>query len=98
MTHLASVPQEIFARRLEQFYASTSPLLAYYSAQAAGSAAATHLVTLAGSTSVQIYRQYVDAYGLVYSEGREASVTFPAHEGSLDLQHAQPLGGSASPR
>ena len=53
---------------------------------------------LATSTSVQIYRQYVDAYGLVYDEGREGSVTFPAHEGSLDLQHAQPLGGSASPR
>ena len=53
---------------------------------------------LATSTSVQIYRQYVDAYGLGYSEGREDSVTFPAHEGSLDLQHAEPLGGSASPR
>ncbi|SDV00530.1 Uncharacterized conserved protein YlxW, UPF0749 family [Microlunatus sagamiharensis] len=53
---------------------------------------------LATSTSVQIYRQYVDAYGLVYDEGREGSVTFPAHEGSLDLQHAQPLDSSASPR
>ncbi|KAI0333638.1 ADK-domain-containing protein [Cubamyces sp. BRFM 1775] len=48
---------EIFARRLEQFYASTSPLLAYYSAQAAGSAAATRLVTLAGSTSDEIWPQ-----------------------------------------
>ena len=53
---------------------------------------------LATSQSVQIYRQYVDAYGLVYDEGREGSVTFPAHEGSLDLQHAEPLGTSASPR
>ncbi|WP_232506085.1 DUF881 domain-containing protein [Microlunatus flavus] len=53
---------------------------------------------LGGSTAVQIYRQYVDAYGLVYEEGREESVTFPAHEGSLDLQHARALGGSASPR
>ena len=57
MTHPASVSQEIFARRLEQFYASTSPLLAYYSAQAAGSAAATRLVTLTGSTSDEIWPQ-----------------------------------------
>ncbi|KAH9856918.1 ADK-domain-containing protein [Lenzites betulinus] len=45
---------EIFARRLEQFYASTSPLLAHYSAQAQ---ATTRLVTLAGSTSDEIWPQ-----------------------------------------
>ncbi|KAI0780897.1 adenylate kinase-domain-containing protein [Trametes elegans] len=48
---------EIFARRLAQFYESTSPLLAYYSAQAAGSASATRLVSLAGSTSDEIWPQ-----------------------------------------
>ncbi|KAI0636937.1 adenylate kinase-domain-containing protein [Trametes polyzona] len=48
---------EIFARRLEQFYASTSPLLAHYSAQAAGPAATTRLVTLSGSTSDEIWPQ-----------------------------------------
>ncbi|KAI0670347.1 adenylate kinase [Trametes maxima] len=48
---------EIFARRLEQFYASTSPLLAYYGAQAAGLAATTRLVTLSGSTSDEIWPQ-----------------------------------------
>ena len=49
--------QEIFARRLEQFYASTSPLLAHYSAQATGPAATTRLVTLSGSTSDEIWPQ-----------------------------------------
>lgn len=50
--------QEIFARRLEQFYASTSPLLAHYSTLAAGTgAAATRVVTLSGSTSDEIWPQ-----------------------------------------
>ena len=53
---------------------------------------------LAGSTPVGIYRQYVAAYGLVYRQGRQSDVTFPAHAGSLELQHAQPLSGSATPR
>ena len=44
------IPQEIFARRLDQFYASTSPLLAYYSTRAA-SEASSKLVSLAGRTS-----------------------------------------------
>lgn len=48
--------QEIFARRLEQFYASTSPLLAYYGA-AASADASTKLVTLAGRTSDEIWPQ-----------------------------------------
>ncbi|KAI1795850.1 adenylate kinase [Ganoderma leucocontextum] len=47
---------EIFARRLEQFYASTSPLIAYYSARTA-SEASTKLVTLAGRTSDEIWPQ-----------------------------------------
>ncbi|KAI0748155.1 ADK-domain-containing protein [Daedaleopsis nitida] len=47
---------EIFARRLEQFYASTSPLLAYYEAKAA-SDASMKLVSLAGRTSDEIWPQ-----------------------------------------
>jgi len=46
---------------------------------------------LAGARTIQIYRQYVAAYGLVYRESTERRATFPAHEGSLDLQHARPL-------
>ncbi|KAI0709273.1 adenylate kinase [Earliella scabrosa] len=47
---------EIFARRLQQFYASTSPLLAYYGAQAAVNPS-TNLVSLAGRTSDEIWPQ-----------------------------------------
>jgi len=53
---------------------------------------------LTTSAPVEIYRQYVAAYGLVYSENRDTTAAFPAHEGSLDLQHARPVGGTASPR
>ncbi len=53
---------------------------------------------LAGNAPVQVYRQYVDAYGLGYREGTESDALFPAHEGSLDLQRARVPGGSASPR
>ncbi|MFT3969555.1 MAG: DUF881 domain-containing protein [Micropruina sp.] len=41
---------------------------------------------LADSAAVQIYRQYVTAYGLGYTQRREASVTMPAYRGSLDIQ------------
>ncbi|WP_415088407.1 DUF881 domain-containing protein [Micropruina sp.] len=41
---------------------------------------------LADSTAVQIYREYVTAYGLGYAQRREASVTMPAYRGSLDIQ------------
>ncbi|RDX56739.1 adenylate kinase [Lentinus brumalis] len=47
---------ETFARRLEQFYQSTSPLLAYYSAKAA-SDASLKVATLAGRTSDEIWPQ-----------------------------------------
>ncbi|KAM5532060.1 hypothetical protein V8D89_014311 [Ganoderma adspersum] len=47
---------EIFARRLEQFYASTSPLLAYYGGRTV-SDAATKLITLTGRTSDEIWPQ-----------------------------------------
>ncbi|HEY0237644.1 MAG TPA: DUF881 domain-containing protein [Friedmanniella sp.] len=53
---------------------------------------------LATSTPVDIFRQYVAAYGLVYGERRDASVTFGPHEGSLDLQYAKPLAETATPR
>ncbi|WP_231930717.1 DUF881 domain-containing protein [Friedmanniella luteola] len=53
---------------------------------------------LAGSPALQIYQQYVAAYGLVYQERSLGRADFPAHEGSLDLQFATPPGGnSASP-
>ena len=53
---------------------------------------------LAGSAPLQIYQQYVAAYGLVYGERVVPRADFPAHEGSLDLQHARTSGSdSASP-
>jgi len=45
---------ETFARRLQQFYASTSPLLSYYTSDPPTS---TKLVTLKGETSDQIWPQ-----------------------------------------
>lgn len=41
---------------------------------------------LADSAALQVYRQYVAAYGLGYSQRREATVTLPAYRGSLDMQ------------
>ncbi|MCW2811216.1 MAG: hypothetical protein JWP61_1674, partial [Friedmanniella sp.] len=49
--------------------------------------------SLATSSTIQIYQQYVAAYGLVYDQRTEGRVTFPAHEGSLELQHATPYAG-----
>ena len=51
------VIQEIFARRLEQFYESTSPLLDFYAAQQPDARSATQLVTLRGNTSDEIWPQ-----------------------------------------
>jgi adenylate kinase len=45
---------ETFSRRLEQFYASTSPLLSFYASDPATN---TKLVTLKGETSDQIWPQ-----------------------------------------
>ena len=45
---------------------------------------------LQASAPIQIYKQYVEAYRLVYRERSEDRVTFPAHEGTLDLPHARP--------
>ena len=48
---------------------------------------------LAESEPIQIYQQYVEAYGLVFREESEPKAEFPAHEGSLDLVHARPYTG-----
>jgi uncharacterized protein YlxW (UPF0749 family) len=48
---------------------------------------------LAGSESIQIYQQYVAAYGLVFREKSEERLNLPAHEGSLNLTHAGPYSG-----
>jgi uncharacterized protein YlxW (UPF0749 family) len=45
---------------------------------------------LAASEPIQIYQQYVDAYGLVFREKSESELEFPAHEGSLKLAYAEP--------
>ena len=44
---------------------------------------------LARSEPIQIYQQYVEAYGLVFQVESEPRRAFPAHEGSLDLVHAR---------
>jgi uncharacterized protein YlxW (UPF0749 family) len=48
---------------------------------------------LTKSEPIQIYQQYVAAYGLVLREESESNAEFPAHEGSLDLVHARPYTG-----
>ena len=48
---------------------------------------------LAGSEPIQIYQQYVAAYGLVFREKSEGRLELPTHEGSLDLTHALPYSG-----
>jgi uncharacterized protein YlxW (UPF0749 family) len=53
---------------------------------------------LAASAPIQIYQQYVLAYGLVYGEEVVPRADFPAHEGSLDLRYARTSGSAtASP-
>ncbi len=51
---------------------------------------------LASSPALQTYRQYVDAYALVYRESTRGSAELPDYRGSLDLQHAR-APESASP-
>jgi len=41
---------------------------------------------VADSAALQIYRQYVNAYGLGWSNRREAQVTMPAYRGSMDIE------------
>ena len=52
---------------------------------------------LARSEPIQIYQQYVEAYGLVFQVDFEARRAFPVHEGSLDLVHARPYSGFGLP-
>lgn len=46
---------------------------------------------LTGSPYLEVYRQYVRAYGLGYQQRRVATAELPAYEGSTKLQWAQPL-------
>jgi len=48
---------------------------------------------LGGSRYVRVYKQYVDAYGLRYDERSQGKASFPAHQGSLELQYAQRYTG-----
>jgi uncharacterized protein YlxW (UPF0749 family) len=52
---------------------------------------------LATSEPVRIYKQYVDAYGLVYSERNLNRADFGAHVGALELQYASVYRGDGSP-
>ncbi len=47
---------------------------------------------LAQAEPIRIYKQYVEAYGLVYAEQSHDRLTFGAHEGSLELEHARTTG------
>lgn len=46
---------------------------------------------LAGSRFLAIYRQYVDAYGLGYSQAGVPELSLPGYKGSLDLPNARPV-------
>lgn len=45
--------------------------------------------SLAAAPAVQIYRQYVEAYGLGYSEQRRDAIEMPGFVGSLGINHAR---------
>lgn len=45
--------------------------------------------SLEESRSIQIYRQYVEAYGLEYSQDRRDNIEMPPFAGSLGLNHAR---------
>jgi uncharacterized protein YlxW (UPF0749 family) len=62
-----------------------------YRISAIGDPAGLHNA-LAASEAIQIYQQYVDAYGLVFREKSESKLHLPAHEGSLDLIYAAHAG------
>jgi uncharacterized protein YlxW (UPF0749 family) len=59
-----------------------------YQISAIGDPARLH-DALVESEPIQIYQQYVDAYGLVFREKSESRLDFKAHEGSLDLAYAK---------
>ena len=41
------------------------------------------------SEALQIYREYVDAVGLGYQVTRRSSVTLPAYDGAVELNHVR---------
>lgn len=47
---------------------------------------------LDGSSAVQNYLQYVDAYGLGWEVEEPESVTLPGYSGTVDLRYAKPTG------
>ena len=51
---------------------------------------------LTSSPALQIYRQYVDAYSLLYRERSVPRAEFPGYSGSLELQHAEPPSDTPS--
>lgn len=88
--------QEIFSRRLDQFYAATSPLLSYYSSSN------TPLASLSGKTSDEIWPQ-LD--GLVRSrfpglketaEAKEARKRTSLSEAALSRQPPNPSVSSST--
>ena len=62
------ISQEIFARRLEKFYAATSPLLSHYASQAENG---TSLVTLKGATSDEIWPQLENVLNTAFPSLKE---------------------------
>lgn len=70
-SHLAASFQEIFARRLRQFYSSTSPLLQYYNSPPLFPGPKAKLVSLRGSTSDEISPQLEHAVRSTVSNLRE---------------------------
>jgi uncharacterized protein YlxW (UPF0749 family) len=49
------------------------------------------LAAINDSPSIQIYKQYVDAYGLGYAVDRVAAIEAPAFSGSVGLRFAAPV-------
>lgn len=47
------------------------------------------IAALSTSSYIQIYQQYVDAYGLGYQQRQKTEVTLPGYRGSLNLQYAK---------
>jgi nucleoside-triphosphate--adenylate kinase len=74
--------QEVFARRLDRFYKSTSPLLNYFHAQAS-----TKLITLTGATSDEIWPQLDGAVRGAFPKLKERAKT-------LDGRRQQGLSGA----
>jgi uncharacterized protein YlxW (UPF0749 family) len=67
-----------------------------YVVQAVGDVNALE-AALAASPPVTVFKQYVDAFGLVYEQDSERRLDFPAHEGALELRHAQLPSEAANP-